>query len=266
AKSATSAEVVKEFLTELSHKPLPEAASQPSARVRVLDEAPETNSVGNPKAQRDLPELPGQPQARKLVVGSGDYAEIAEGGSAPAPQASTKVRSTTEEAPTVSTKVKTDEDLYATVDKSAEARAKAKARGDEAAAKNPKVVASEAEEDFAPLLPIRPELKDAAGGNKKAKVKSENSTAEQVEKPSVLQRVKQFFTGSSDASQSKASKASKAAKAAEQDAQVAAKPRYDDLEDNINLKNLLALEEQRNESFESNVLKNAKFLDEAREA
>ncbi|WP_224046036.1 YopT-type cysteine protease domain-containing protein [Pasteurella canis] len=243
AKSATSAEVVKEFLTELSKKPLPEASGHAQS-----------------KAQRDLPDVPELQQGRKVVVGEGDYAEITETGQVVSPQVNAKGRTANEESVVGSAKVKTDEDLYATIDKSPEARAKA--RGDEAEAKNPKVVVSEAEEEFAPLLPIRPELKDAAGGNKKAKVKSEDNAGEKTEKASVFQRVKQFFTGS-DSSQAKASKG---AKATEQDAQVAAKPRYDDLDDNINLKNLLALEDQRNGNFENNVLKNAKFLDEAREA
>ncbi|GJJ80245.1 hypothetical protein PcPA57_09650 [Pasteurella canis] len=245
AKSATSAEVVKEFLTELSKKPLAEASGHAQS-----------------KAQRDLPDVPELQQGKKVVVGEGDYAEITETGQVVSPQVNVKGRTANEESVVGSAKVKTDEDLYATIDKSPEARAKAKARGDEAEAKNPKVVVSEAEEEFAPLLPIRPELKDAAGGNKKAKVKSEDNAGEKTEKASVFQRVKQFFTGS-DSSQAKASKG---AKATEQDAQVAAKPRYDDLDDNINLKNLLALEDQRNGNFENNVLKNAKFLDEAREA
>lgn len=40
---------------------------------------------------------------------------------------------------------------------------------------------------------------------------------------------------------------------------------YDGLEDDINLKNLLALENTRSSSFEENVLKNPEFLAEARE-
>ncbi|MDO5055236.1 MAG: YopT-type cysteine protease domain-containing protein [Pasteurella oralis] len=263
AKSATSTEVVKEFLTELSKKPLPDVSVQSQAKARAAGNEV-TETVGMTlKAQRDLPELPTQPQARKLVVSDSDYAEVAESNQIVQPKVTEKVHTIAEESPTLSTKVKTDEDLYATIDKSPEARAKAKARSDEAEAKNPRVVVAEADEDFAPLLPIRPELKDAAGGHKKAKVKNENAAAEQTEKTSVFQRVKQFFTGS-DSSHAKSSKV--ATKVEEQDVQVAAKPRYDDLEDNINLKNLLALEAQRNEAFETNVLKNTKFLDEAREA
>ncbi|WP_101775382.1 YopT-type cysteine protease domain-containing protein [Pasteurella oralis] len=260
AKSATSAEVVKEFLTELGKKPLPEASTQPRVKNTVSDESDyaEIGNVvapSNSKATRALPELPSEVKGK--ASRDSDYADIDD-------FASTAKRHSTVVEDDVVNKVVTEEPIYATVDKSAEARAKANARSDAAEAANPKpkVATSEAEEDFAPLLPIRPELKDAAGGNKKAKVKSEEATSEQAEKSSLFQRVKQFFTGKDSAH----AQSSKVAKTAEQDLQAAAKPRYDDLEDNINLKNLLALEDKRNESFESNVLKNAKFLDEAREA
>ncbi|EPE67156.1 hypothetical protein, partial [Pasteurella multocida] len=102
-----------------------------------------------------------------------------------------------------------------------------------------------------------PELKDAAGGHKKVKAQAEKGAIGGAESPSVFKKIKNFFSGS-DATK-KAEKTT-AKKAVAED-----KPNYDGLDDTINLKGLVALEDQRNESFATNVLNNAKFLDEARE-
>ncbi|MBM2608587.1 YopT-type cysteine protease domain-containing protein [Pasteurella multocida] len=185
-KSATSAKVVKKFLTELGKKPLPEVNTNVTSKVSAATEEP----------------------------------------------------------------------VYASVDKRPEALAKANAKADEALATNP-IVKAHVEDDVAPELPIRPELKDAAGGHKKVKAQAEKGAIGGAESPSVFKKIKNFFSGS-DATK-KAEKTT-AKKAVAED-----KPNYDGLDDTINLKGLVALEDQRNESFATNVLNNAKFLDEARE-
>lgn len=65
--------------------------------------------------------------------------------------------------------------------------------------------------------------------------------------------MKQFFTGSKGGAKPVAGD------------ETENKVNYQDLEDNLNLKGLISLEDDRNANFESNVLKNEKFLDEARE-
>ncbi|MCL7759800.1 YopT-type cysteine protease domain-containing protein [Pasteurella multocida] len=185
-KSATSAKVVKKFLTELGKKPLPEVNTNVTSKVSAATEEP----------------------------------------------------------------------VYASVDKRPEALAKANAKADETLATNP-IVKAHVEDDVAPELPIRPELKDAAGGHKKVKAQAEKGAIGDAESPSVFKKIKNFFSGS-DATK-KAEKTT-AKKAVAED-----KPNYDGLDDTINLKGLVALEDQRNESFATNVLNNAKFLDEARE-
>ncbi|OPC97906.1 Fic family protein [Pasteurella multocida] len=185
-KSATSAKVVKKFLTELGKKPLPEVNTNVTSKVSAATEEP----------------------------------------------------------------------VYASVDKRPEALAKANAKADETLATNP-IVKAHVEDDVAPELPIRPELKDAAGGHKKVKAQAEKGAIGGAESPSVFKKIKNFFSGS-DATK-KAEKTT-AKKAVAED-----KPNYDGLDDTINLKGLVALEDQRNESFATNVLNNAKFLDEARE-
>lgn len=86
-----------------------------------------------------------------------------------------------------------------------------------------------------------------------------STTSVASEKLSLFQRLKNFVTGTKSRSEQKA-EASEA-----KSAEVNSKPNYDDLEDNLNLKGLLALENKRNESFEQKVLKNEEFLGEARE-
>ncbi|MGC7590937.1 YopT-type cysteine protease domain-containing protein, partial [Bisgaard Taxon 46] len=240
AKSATSTEVVKEFLTELGKKPLPEVAEQPRVKAAVEVENNDVASTLRPRSASTSAE--------------GDYATIPANDVVDTPRP--RSNSVSEESADVSAKTKQVEDIYATVNKSPEARAKANAKADEALAKNPIVKVQVEDDDVPPALPIRPELKDAAGINSKSKVKSED-TASSAEKTSFFGKIKQLFTGS---------ESSKSAKAAKQEDTTNAKPNYDGLEDSVNLKNLLDLEGKRNEAFETNVLKNAEFLAEAREA
>ncbi|VEI45594.1 p120 [Actinobacillus equuli] len=61
--------------------------------------------------------------------------------------------------------------------------------------------------------------------------------------------MKNFFTGT------KAKVEKKAESSEVKSSEVSNKPNYDDLEDSLNLKDLLALETKRNESFEQKVLK-----------
>ncbi|WP_424404622.1 YopT-type cysteine protease domain-containing protein [Pasteurella sp. PK-2025] len=240
AKSATSTEVVKEFLTELGKKTLPEVAEQPRVKAAVEVENNDVASTLKPRSASTSAE--------------GDYATIPANDVVDTPRP--RSNSVSEESADVSAKTKQVEDIYATVNKSPEARAKANAKADEALAKNPIVKVQVEDDDVPPALPIRPELKDAAGINSKSKVKSED-TASSAEKTSFFGKIKQLFTGS---------ESSKSAKAAKQEDTTNAKPNYDGLEDSVNLKNLLDLEGKRNEAFETNVLKNAEFLAEAREA
>ncbi|SNV55429.1 YopT-type cysteine protease domain-containing protein [Pasteurella dagmatis] len=244
AKSATSSEVVKEFLTELGKKPLPEVTEQPRVKATI-------------EAEGDYSEIPAVTSPLKprstSTSAEGDYATIPANDVVDTPRP--RSNSVSEESVDVSVKTKQVEDIYATVNKSPEALAKAKERGDAAAANNPVVKVKVEDDDVPPALPIRPELKDAAGINSKSKVKSEDA-ASSTEKTSLFGKIKQLFTGS------ESSKATKAQ--AEETANT--KPNYDGLEDSVNLKNLLALEGKRNEAFETNVLKNAEFLAEAREA
>ncbi|HHW7449700.1 TPA: YopT-type cysteine protease domain-containing protein [Pasteurella multocida] len=261
-KSATSAKVVKEFLTELGKKPLPEVNTNVTSKVSAAteepvyasvdkrpealakakakgDEAAQNQPVKTPVADEVAPELP------KRSAELDSEAEVSH-------KVQTGVNSDVE----VKTKAQADEDIYATIDKRPEARAKANAKADEALATSP-IVKAHVEDDVAPELPIRPELKDAAGGHKKVKAQAEEGAIGGAESPSVFKKIKNFFSGS-DATK-KAEKTT-AKKAVAED-----KPNYDGLDDTINLKGLVALEDQRNESFATNVLNNAKFLDEARE-
>ncbi|WP_236566466.1 YopT-type cysteine protease domain-containing protein, partial [Pasteurella multocida] len=258
-KSATSTKVVKEFLTELGKKPLPEVNTNVTSKVSVAteepvyasidkrpealakakakgDEAAQNQPVKTPVADEVAPELP----KRSAVLDS--EAEVSH-------KAQTNVDSDVE----VKAKAQADEDIYATIDKRPEARAKANAKADEALANN-LIVKAQVEDDVAPELPIRPELKDAAGGRKKAKTSIEEGATGASESQSVFKKIKNFF------SHNDASKKTAAKKQGAED-----KPNYDGLDDAINLKGLVTLEEQRNQSFENNVLKNPKFLDEARE-
>ncbi|MGC6342649.1 YopT-type cysteine protease domain-containing protein [Bisgaard Taxon 45] len=263
-KSATSAKVVKEFLTELGKKPLPEVNTNATSKVRVevedvvyasVDKRPEAlakaKARGDEAAQQQPPKASvAEEVAPTLPTRPADLGSEAE--------TRHDVKSAVDSGVEVKAKAQAqaDEDIYATIDKRPEARAKANAKADEALAKNPVVKVHE-EDDVAPALPIRPELKDAAGGHKKAKAQAEEGATGGAESPSVFKKIKNFFSGS-DATK-KAEKTT-AKKAAAED-----KPNYDGLDDTINLKGLVALEDQRNETFATNVLNNAKFLDEARE-
>ncbi|MGC6377011.1 YopT-type cysteine protease domain-containing protein [Bisgaard Taxon 45] len=261
-KSATSAKVVKEFLTELGKKPLPEVNTNATSKVRVevedvvyasVDKRPEAlakaKARGDEAAQQQPPKASvAEEVAPTLPTRPADLGSEAE--------TRHDVKSAVDSGVKVKAKAQADEDIYATIDKRPEARAKANAKADEALAKNPVVKVHE-EDDVAPALPIRPELKDAAGGHKKAKAQAEEGATGGAESPSVFKKIKNFFSGS-DATK-KAEKTT-AKKAAAED-----KPNYDGLDDTINLKGLVALEDQRNETFATNVLNNAKFLDEARE-
>ncbi|MGC6247390.1 YopT-type cysteine protease domain-containing protein [Bisgaard Taxon 45] len=261
-KSATSAKVVKEFLIELGKKPLPEVNTNATSKVRVevedvvyasVDKRPEAlakaKARGDEAAQQQPPKASvAEEVAPTLPTRPADLGSEAE--------TRHDVKSAVDSDVEVKAKAQADEDIYATIDKRPEARAKANAKADEALAKNPVVKVHE-EDDVAPALPIRPELKDAAGGHKKAKAQAEEGATGGAESPSVFKKIKNFFSGS-DATK-KAEKTT-AKKAAAED-----KPNYDGLDDTINLKGLVALEDQRNETFATNVLNNAKFLDEARE-
>ncbi|MDP8129693.1 YopT-type cysteine protease domain-containing protein [Pasteurella atlantica] len=127
------------------------------------------------------------------------------------------------------------EEIYAIIDKSPEAIAKA----------NNVATTSEIEEEFAPLLPARPELKDAAG-------RRGDKTGAASER-SLLQSIRKLFAG----------KSSEVEKSADS---LPLKPNYEHLEDSLNLKGLIVLENERNQNFEKTILENDKFLDEAREA
>ncbi|SPY33682.1 YopT-type cysteine protease domain-containing protein [Pasteurella canis] len=168
------------------------------ATVKVLNTTKELKDTSNTipdnsKAQRDLPEVPTDLRVRK-VLNESDYAEIGEFGPTAQSQQNAKVR-IAEDLSKISSKVKTDDELYATVDKSPEALARARARDSEAAVRKPVVEISDAEDNFAPLLPIRPELKDAAGMYKPSKLKAENKMGSHIEDISVFQRIKQLFIG-----------------------------------------------------------------------
>ncbi len=190
AKSATSAEVVKEFLTELGKK-----------------SSPQEGGANNQNGQATEP----------VILKSKDIADVEKTQSA-----DSLVIKQLEHG-------KTGGELKSV----------------------PKVEASVNE--VAPLSSVPAELKDAAGGNKKVAEKSEGATGVEKEKTTLFQRVKQFFTGSKGGAKPVAGD------------ETANKVNYQDLEDNLNLKGLISLEDDRNANFESNVLKNEKFLDEARE-
>ncbi|WP_424409052.1 YopT-type cysteine protease domain-containing protein [Pasteurella sp. PK-2025] len=262
AKSATSTEVVKEFLTELGKKPLPEvnstANSKPKAGTEepvyaTVDKRPEALAKAKARGDEAAQQQPLKANVAEEVVPTLPKRPADLGSEA---ETRHDVKTAVDSDVEVKAKAQVDEDIYATVNKSPEARAKANAKADEALAKNPIVKVQVEDDDVPPALPIRPELKDAAGINSKSKVKSED-TASSAEKTSFFGKIKQLFTGS---------ESSKSAKAAKQEDTTNAKPNYDGLEDSVNLKNLLDLEGKRNEAFETNVLKNAEFLAEAREA
>nr|WP_268164150.1 C58 family peptidase [Pasteurella multocida] len=102
----------------------------------------------------------------------------------------------------VSSRIPVTEDIYATINKSPEARAKANAKADEALVKHPIVKAeAEAEDDIPPTLPIRPELKDAASMNKRFKAKNGDVKSSETEGTTVSQKIKSFFSGSNSAKQ-----------------------------------------------------------------
>ncbi|URH79392.1 YopT-type cysteine protease domain-containing protein [Pasteurella multocida] len=100
----------------------------------------------------------------------------------------------------VSSRIPVTEDIYATINKSPEARAKANAKADEALVKHP-IVKAEAEDDIPPTLPIRPELKDAASMNKRFKAKNGDVKSSETEGTTVSQKIKSFFSGSNSAKQ-----------------------------------------------------------------
>ncbi|MGY4676758.1 two-partner secretion domain-containing protein, partial [Pasteurella sp. P03HT] len=239
-----------------------DANETPSVRSRTDD--PDYTTVADvvptprAKGDRPLPETPdaqSATQARNRIHVEGDYAEVLDTVAKPKANAGRELPEVPNQALPKARLSSVDGD-YAEIGQVP--AAKPRAQNEQTVAEPQSVVAAaNTNNNSNRAKPV--DVKDSA-----TEVPAAAAKAEKSEK-SWLTKVKDFFTGSSSKEQAKA-KASKAAKAAEQDAQVAAKPRYDDLEDNINLKNLLALEEQRNESFESNVLKNAKFLDEAREA
>ncbi|WP_249962597.1 YopT-type cysteine protease domain-containing protein [Histophilus somni] len=190
AKSATSAEVVKEFLTELGKK----SSSQESGANNQDEQATSPVTLKS----KDVSEVENTQSADSLTIKQPEQGKA--GGQLPS-------------VPKVETSVN----------------------------------------EVASLSSVPAELKNAAGGNKKAAEKSEGATGVEKEKTTLFQRVKQFFTGSKSG-----------AKPVVGD-ETANKVNYQDLEDNLNLKGLISLEDDRNANFESNVLKNEKFLDEARE-
>ncbi|HHE3653254.1 TPA: YopT-type cysteine protease domain-containing protein [Pasteurella multocida] len=100
----------------------------------------------------------------------------------------------------VSSRIPVTEDIYATINKSPEARAKANAKADEALVKHP-IVKAKAEDDIPPTLPIRPELKDAASMNKRFKAKNGDVKSSETEGTTVSQKIKSFFSGSNSAKQ-----------------------------------------------------------------
>ncbi len=100
----------------------------------------------------------------------------------------------------VSSRIPVTEDIYATINKSPEARAKANAKADEALVKYP-IVKAEVEDDIPPTLPIRPELKDAASMNKRFKAKNGDVKSSETEGTTVSQKIKSFFSGSNSAKQ-----------------------------------------------------------------
>ncbi|TEW30120.1 YopT-type cysteine protease domain-containing protein [Histophilus somni] len=190
AKSATSAEVVKEFLTELGKKSSPQEGGANNQNGQAT--SPVTLK------SKDVSEVENTQSADSLTIKQPEQGKA--GGQLPS-------------VPKVETSVN----------------------------------------EVAPLSSVPAELKDAAGGNKKAAEKSEGATGVEKEKTTLFQRVKQFFTGSKSGAKPVAGD------------ETANKVNYQDLEDNLNLKGLISLEDDRNANFESNVLKNEKFLDEARE-
>ncbi|WP_249967711.1 YopT-type cysteine protease domain-containing protein [Histophilus somni] len=190
AKSATSAEVVKEFLTELGKK----SSSQESGANNQDEQA----TLPVTLKSKDVSEVENTQSADSLTIKQPEQGKA--GGQLPS-------------VPKVETSVN----------------------------------------EVASLSSAPAELKNAAGGNKKAAEKSEGATGVEKEKTTLFQRVKQFFTGSKGGAKPVAGD------------ETANKVNYQDLEDNLNLKGLISLEDDRNANFESNVLKNEKFLDEARE-
>ncbi|CAM2918064.1 YopT-type cysteine protease domain-containing protein [Actinobacillus equuli subsp. equuli] len=132
-------------------------------------------------------------------------------------------------------------------------------------------------EEAPPALPPRPRSAEENANNNNNNNNNDNDSQSQrslsqgasasneaaatpTEKVSFLQKVKNFFTGT------KAKVEKKAESSEVKSSEVSNKPNYDDLEDSLNLKDLLALETKRNESFEQKVLKNEDFLNEARES
>ncbi|MFD1806853.1 YopT-type cysteine protease domain-containing protein [Pasteurella oralis] len=241
-------------------RPENEVAVQSELRNRVNtdgDYAEVVDTKPNPKANRPLPDAPTtQNVAKNRINTDGDYAQIVE---TAATQSNSKAKRDLPELPN---------------DALAKTRPTFEVEGDYAQIGNnivnraPRSQQENNAESVKNLVITEANSNNNSNNQGKkaqaAEIAQATGTAEKSDK-SWFSKVKDFFTGGSSKEQAKG-KVSKATKVEEQDAQVAAKPRYDDLEDNINLKNLLALEAQRNEAFETNVLKNTKFLDEAREA
>ncbi|MDP8051238.1 YopT-type cysteine protease domain-containing protein [Pasteurella atlantica] len=133
--------------------------------------------------------------------------------------------------------------IYAKIDKSPEAIAKANAKADEIVKNLSDHTATESEEDFAPLLPARPELKNSAGNG--------NKVVEENVRESLFQRIRNIFSSR------------------QQPETIDEKLKninYDNLEDNLNLKELIILENIRNDNFEESILNDSVFLDGARVA
>ncbi|WGE90215.1 YopT-type cysteine protease domain-containing protein [Actinobacillus arthritidis] len=206
-----------------------------------------------------------------------DYAEIAPRSVQPSVKADSDyedISAFVTTAPKVKTEPENDgvEPIYAKVDKSPDAMAKANERSDKAAEKlgDPRIKPI-VQEEPAPELPPRNYLiGDNANNNNNNNnnnrivsdiaVQNSVNTASQTEKPSFFQKMKHILIGN------KATKEKKVEKPIQKVEADLTKPNYDGLEDNLNLKGLLALEHKRNEDFDTKVLKNENFLNEAREA
>ncbi|OOR98108.1 hypothetical protein B0186_09785 [Canicola haemoglobinophilus] len=235
----------------LAKRKLPELPATPKAKTEADDTYAEISEQPQSLAKRKLPELPATPKAK--VEADDTYAEIPE-----QPQSLAK-RKLPELPATPKAKVEAD-NTYAEIGEKPQSLAKRplpelpvapKTQGDSDG------IYEEIRQPAPPKAAVEETVVE------KAKVETNSEvTATPKEKSSLLDKLRNFFA--SDKTEKKsAPKAEK--KVAEQPTE-AAKPNYDNLTDNLNLKGLIDLEDSRNSQFENNVLKNEKFLNEAREA
>ncbi|QIM62537.1 hypothetical protein A1D29_04065 [Pasteurellaceae bacterium Orientalotternb1] len=269
----------------------PDARAKAEERSRLAEAAQPKKSVV--ETDDTPPALPPRPQAEEnpyaTIDKSPDARAKAEERSrlAEAAQPKKSVVETDDTPPALPPRPQAEENPYATIDKSPEARAKAEERSRLAEAAQPKKSVVETD-DTPPALPPRPnDLTDTADTNTQKSLVTEVADttvtpkkAETIESPkvekteqlgrsekakesgsdSLLGKLKKWFKGS-DSTTAKKSAKPEQPKAAEN-----VELNYDNLPDSANLKGLLSLEKQRNADFDEQVLKNPKFLEEAKDA